>query len=83
MWQLLYVVGYLVSAVGIAGMFYAHDRGEFPTLDSPVHVREALGMSIMLGAFYALIWPIGLPVAWLLTGFAYHGVWIVKRPESR
>lgn len=82
-----YAVGALASWAIIAGMYFHGAQAIWLMADYPEtralagrYYREHLGVSIVLGCFYAAIWPIGLPAAYLLSGFAEHGIWRQKTP---
>jgi hypothetical protein len=78
---LLYVVVGLIAWWFNAGMMFAQFQGVAPTLAKEDR-RENLGVAILLGGLFAFIWPIGVPITWLVTGFAEHGIWRVK-PDAR
>lgn len=67
-----YVAGMLISAVLISGMYYS-DSVHNGTCD--IGERKMIGFSIAIGAFGSLTWPLMLPMSWLTTGFAEHGIW--------
>ena len=82
MWLIyLYVIGCLVSWYLAAGMFFAEEQGSFPII-ADKRRREQLGFAVALGFLSSLFWPLTLPMAWCLTGFAQHGVWRVKRKRT-
>lgn len=72
------LIVYVMCGVAIAWpllalMFFREEQGRFPHIASRDR-REDAGFAIAIGACYALIWPIGLPLGWCLTGFAYFGI---------
>ena len=73
-WIALYVCGALVSWYVIAGMYFAEEQGSFPSIARDIP-RSSYGYSVVIGCLYALMWPVGLPLAWCLTGFAQYGMW--------
>ncbi len=68
-----YIIGFLVSWYLVAAMMFCYSQGRFPTIAAQ-SVREDLGLSIAMGLLYSVFWPIGLPVAYLITGFAEFGI---------
>lgn len=77
-----YVVGALVSWPLCSGMFYhdvqaislRHYDGVHELKWAAESRRQNLGFAVVIGAFYAVVWPVALPAAWCLSGFAEHGV---------
>ncbi len=72
-----YVVGAVISAYLCSGMFFS-ERTYFWGSESAYaykHRRHVLGESILMGCLVSIGWPIGLPISWLTTGFAEHGIW--------
>ena len=79
---------YVLIAVFIAwpsntGMFF-HDmqahragyrRAEF-------EYRDDLGKAVIFGALFSVAWPVQVPLAWLATGFAQHGLWSQTEPPE-
>lgn len=76
-----YIAMALVSWYLCAGMMFSAAQSI-----SPRYRRQDMGMSIAAGAIYGAVWPLGLPMAWLVTGFAEHGIWndqIVRPAEAQ
>lgn len=74
---LLYLGVALVAWYVIAGWIYSDFRALWrghPDL-ARKHLREDHGTSLVLGGLFAVLWPLGLPVAWAITGYAQHGCW--------
>lgn len=78
-----YVLVYVLIAVCIAwplnvGMLFS----DLQSIGGPEfrreQFREQLGVSLAAGTFFAVVWPIGVPLAWCVTGFAEHGIWRTK-----
>lgn len=68
---LLLVACWLPCSIICAGLFFAHVRKKYSQAgDSP---REDLGMAVAVGSLYGIIGPLGVVIAFLLTGFAEHG----------
>jgi len=72
----LYLIGAVLSWICITGWLFADQQGDYPTFGNK-QARYDLGNSTALGFFYALFWPLGLPLAYCVTGFAQHG-WRLK-----
>lgn len=84
-WIAFYACCALVSWYYIAGMYFAEEQGSFPSIAREIR-RSTYGVSVAIGFLYALLWPVGLPLAWCLTGFAEHGIWRAHgedAPETR
>lgn len=63
----------LVAWYFISSMLY-NDVQSIGSVDFSKSYRRAdAGMSIMFGFVFAVLWPLGLPAAYLVTGFAEHG----------
>jgi hypothetical protein len=78
----LYALGGVLSAYLAGGMFFSESMHRWASADPEYgqkwarsHRREVLGWSILVGSMYGLAWPMALPAAWLMTGFAEHGLW--------
>lgn len=73
----LYVGVAVVAYLLITGMLF-HDVQHI-WRDDPAGMarerREHLGTSMLFAMVFASVWPFGLIVVFLLTGFAEHGVW--------
>lgn len=80
---LAYIAGFLISWFLMAGMFFAEDQGVATATIAAEFRRRDLGSAIALGLIYAFWWPLTLPLAWLSTGFAEYGVWIVRVPAAK
>lgn len=79
----IYIVGYvlicIVSAVLVSGWFMADVGSIWSKKEwADEHYRRDLGYSVALGSAYAAVWPIGVPIAFCITGFAEHG-WTISR----
>ena len=74
-WGLWYVVIAMLSWPVIVGMVF-HDAQSIwsGSIYRHEYWREDLGLAIAVGTVYAALWPIGLPLTYLLTGFAKHGI---------
>lgn len=77
---MLYVIGYVVSAYLVTGMAFSYFQGEY---QAPKRRREDLGFALILGVLLNVAWPLTLPLVWLMTGFAKHGVWSKTQKEPR
>lgn len=66
----LYTIGFLSSWITISGWMYADFQGNVPSSQMK---REDSGMSVVLGAFAAIVFPITIPMVYGLTGFAQYG----------
>lgn len=73
---MIYLILYLTAAVLVAyiaaGWYLADFQKSYPNTASQFY-RIDIENSWVFGAFWALIFPIGLILAYLLTGFAEHG----------
>lgn len=76
-----YFVTYILLGVGAwvlnAGMLFSAFQGEFPH-DHKFNQRwrrQDAGMAIFLGGIDAVVWPVGTPVVFCMTGFAEYGIW--------
>lgn len=65
-----YVVIIPVAALLIGLMDYRYEMRR-PILSR----REYMGFSILLGTLGGMMWPLMLPLVFLTTGFAEHGIW--------
>jgi hypothetical protein len=70
---IIWLVGIIPSLVMCSGWFYSKDMSI--SCDNP---RESVGCAVVMGLLYAVLWPIGIPLAWCMTGFAEHGWWRTK-----
>ena len=73
-----YILAYCIVAIYaaylVSGMFWSHSRYWYPSIQSESQ-REEIGWAVMIGIIYGALWPACLPAAYLMTGFAEHGVW--------
>jgi Gpi18-like mannosyltransferase len=77
----VYVIGALISAVTMTGWFFAEldyiwASNKYPEWQQKKY-RKSLGKSIPMALAYSVMWPVGLPVAYSITGFAERG-WAVN-----
>jgi len=74
---------WLISALIVAGWNFAYMQGIFQrTADG--NRREDLGWAMVIGMLYGCLGPIGVLLAWLMTGFAEHGWRLTsKTPNAR
>ena len=87
---IVYVFVGLISWCLVAGMFFSSQQAIAAKYCGRLGVlkdrRSNAGLSIALGTLFGAAWPIGLPLAWCLTGFAEHGVWrdyaVLASPED-
>lgn len=75
LWQVLYVAMAIVCYPVITAMLFRrtqaiHDSDSSRQTES----RFEFGVCMVFAAFMSLIWPIGAVMAYLLTGFAEHGI---------
>lgn len=83
-WKRWFIAAYIAVAVLIAwplntGMFFHESRALWLSSGLPDDVIEQRRLSlfsnaVVLGGFYAVLWPLATPIAFCLTGFAEHGV---------
>ena len=59
-------IAYLICGFFAWGVTFAYFRKEFPKKDYRTHIRQA--------ALVALAGPVGLATAYVLSGFAKHGL---------
>lgn len=81
----VYVACALCAWVLCAGMFYSDSASVYAGYDCRYWTkakRRSAGMSIAIGVIYGAGWPVGVPLAFLLTGFAEHGIWRGCEAES-
>lgn len=71
-----YILAALASWIIVSGWLFADLR----TI-GPSNCRERAGVAVMLGGLSSGMWPVGLPAAYLITGFAEHG-WLLPLPSS-
>ena len=55
-----------------AGLLFSQVRAVAPNWCS---ARSDAGMALAVSLPLALLWPVGIPLAWLLSGFGEYGVW--------
>jgi hypothetical protein len=76
-WPLaLYGICLLISWVVCARLLYLDDMGFDKSIGlatNRIRRRQNLGMAVALSFLLALFWPLGLPMAICITGFAKHG----------
>lgn len=77
----VYAFGFGVSWYLISGMIYSRFQFRYTIIAKKLR-REDKGFAIVVGSLYALIWPIGLPAVWGLTGFAEFGIWKTFKDEK-
>lgn len=70
--QAIYVAGIPLTIYLAGGMFFSELRSVGKK--QPVRLGEIFSALIM-GFFYSLLWPILLPLAFVLTNGAENGVW--------
>ncbi len=76
----IYLVGMLISTPLIFGMTLAQTQKRFPDLADSWYRRD-VGHCILFSIFNGVIWPVGLPVTYLLTGFAEAGLQYGRLPK--
>lgn len=72
---IFWLVTYPVCALVCTGWFYACTVGRYPS--KYASYREDMGWALVFGMVYGLGGPLGVAMAYLLTGFAEHG-WRLK-----
>lgn len=70
--MIIYLLVALLSWIMIALMLFHNSQAAF------IDPRSNAGIAMALGFIYAVIWPIGLPFVYCMTGFAEHGIWRQK-----
>lgn len=66
------VIGYLICSFICYGLLFANIEGEFPS-SSDFAYKDHLAHSIFFGMLLGVFGPLGLLMAFLLSGFAHHG----------
>lgn len=74
------IVAYFVIAIGVAWPLNTaivfHD---FQSISTGVRIQQNqrmdLGVAMWVGFVSAVIWPIGVPMVFCVSGFAAHGIW--------
>ena len=75
LWTLVgYLVGMPIAWYLAAGLFFSARQGAYPPA-ALLTRREDAGLAILFGCWCALVWPIGLPAALILTHVGKYGVW--------
>lgn len=74
----LYIAMALLVWPVITGMLFQSVQSIWRAAERVQRRREHLGVSMMFGLLFASVWPFGLLMAWLITGFAEHGVWKLR-----
>lgn len=74
---MLYLVGFAVSVYLVSGMFYSdiHATCKDDPIEWQKQKRRTAGIGIAIAVAFSICWPAGLPLAWLISGFAEDGVW--------
>lgn len=73
MWIVLYLSVGLVAWPFAVGMFFHDAQGRRPTIAAKT-LRTDIGFAVAVGFLYSMLWPVLLPLAYCLTGFAEHGI---------
>lgn len=67
----------------ISGMFYASNDFTWPCQKwAEDRHRKRLGADVVVGFFYAMVWPFGIPASYAITGFAERGIRFTPVPRS-
>jgi hypothetical protein len=66
------VIGYLICAFLCYGMLFSDMQNRFLSIAKQSY-REDMGSCIFFGLVFALAGPIGVAIAYLITGFAKYG----------
>ena len=66
------VIGYLICSFICYGLLFASIEGEFPS-SSDFAYKDHLAHSIFFGMLLGVFGPMGLLMAFLLSGFAHYG----------
>lgn len=80
--------GYVIIAILIAwplntGMFFHNSQSHLNGYHrAEMMSREHLGIAIVQGAFFSIAWPVQVPIAFCMTGFAQHGVFSQREPPE-
>lgn len=69
-WKWYVAIAVLVAWPLNTGMFFHAVVATHPERDA----RRTLGTAVVYGAAFSLAWPIQVPMAYCLTGFAEDGV---------
>lgn len=70
--MILLVIGYLICAFISYGMFFANVQGEFPS-GSEFAYKDHMATSVFFGLMVGFLGPLGILMAFLMTGFAHYG----------
>ncbi len=79
MYVVCYVMAYIVSVVLATGWDVAYQQHTWPTI-ADKRYRTQLGSALIMNVVFQVGWPIFLPTAYCVTGFAEHG-WQITRKE--
>ncbi len=71
---------YILSTIATCGMVFRNLQASQPTLPDE-NRRQNLGFAVLIGMLLGAAGPVGVLVAWLLSGFAENGWGFgVKKP---
>lgn len=76
----VYLCGYLVSAVLIAGMDDAYSQGRYSD-NARDNARRDMGDAVAEAISWGLWWPFTLPLMYCTTGFAQYGLLYRFKPD--
>lgn len=70
--MLIYIIFAITCGFLSYGMLFAYNQNEWPTI-AKIMYREDMGFSMIFGILAVLL-PFALVIAFLMSGFAKHGL---------
>lgn len=76
---IIYILCGLLSWSIVTPMMFHNLQGGHSKFERKISYRSNLGFTMIWGfVFGGLLWPIGLPTSYCVTGFAEFGIWTQK-----